>query len=88
MKRIQVLLASRIIGEISIEDDTSLESITDATIRSHASMIAAINEENAQAVMNCSVIREKLVNGIRKTLPTISIEDRFRLALAAGAMRL
>jgi hypothetical protein len=88
MKQVRVLLASKIVGFLPKEDDTDLESITDKTVRAHASMIAAVNEENAKGILICGAIRENLVKGIRKALPTISIEDRFRMALAAGAVRL
>lgn len=88
LKNIRIALAAKIVGHLPKEDDTGLEEITTSTINEHARMVGAINADDARIIASCPVIKEKMMAGIRKALPGISIEDRFRIALAAGVVRL
>ncbi len=88
MKSVRVLLAAKIVGCLPKEDDTELEQITDDVIADHAKKVARISESDAAAIAYCPDIKERLKSGIRKVLPTIPIEERFRMALAAGKVTL
>lgn len=88
MERLRVLLASKVVGLLPKEDDTELDGTIDRCIQEHAAMVSRIDAAKGQTIIACPEIRPTLAKGIRKALPTISIEDRFRLALAAGAVKL
>jgi len=88
MKHVRVLLAAKAIGWLPKEDDTDLDSVVEKVIWDHAKLHYMLNEDEAVEVYRCSAIRANLYKGIRKVLPSISIEDRFKLALQAGAVKL
>lgn len=87
MKRIRALLASKVVGLLPKEDDTDLEPAIDRVLGEHARMVGLVDTDASRQICDCAAARERLAAGIRKTLPTISFEDRLQLALAAGAVR-
>ncbi|WP_224962560.1 hypothetical protein [Geomonas subterranea] len=87
MKRIRVLLASKVVGLLPRENDTDLEPTIERVLSEHCDMIAMIDVQASLDTAGCKDIRTTLAKGIRKALPTISPENRFQLSAAAGALR-
>lgn len=88
MKNTRLLLAAKVIGLLPKEDDTELDDTIGYCVRNYTLMVFKISETKGQEIMDCPNIRPKLATGIRKVLPTMTIEERFELALASGAIRL
>lgn len=88
MKTVRGLLAQKIVGLLPKEDDTALEEVVEEVIKAHAQGVGRINVEEGIKVYGCPDLRHNLIGGIRKALPKLTIEERFKMALAAGAVKL
>jgi hypothetical protein len=88
MKTVRVLLAQKIVGLLPKEDNTMLEETVEEVIKDHCQKIGNINIDEGIKVYGCPDLRHNLIEGIRRALPKLTIEERFEMALAAGAVKL
>jgi len=88
MRTVRQLLAQKVVGLLPKEDDTALEETVEEVIKDHAQRVEHINLEEGIRIQGCPDLRSDLIVGIRKALPKLTIEERFQMALNAGAVRL